>query len=40
VCRKKGKQFGDEVMDFFVVGADEACLMSNAHDNVKIVGMV
>jgi hypothetical protein len=37
VCRKKGKQFG-EVMDFFVVGADEACLMSNAHNNVKIVG--
>jgi hypothetical protein len=37
VCHKTGKQFG-EVMDFFVVGADEACLMSDAHGNVKIIG--
>jgi hypothetical protein len=36
VCRKTGKQFG-EVMDFLVVGADEACLMSDTHGNFKII---
>ena len=37
VCNKTGKSFG-ELIDHFVVGADEACLMTDHHGNMKIIG--
>ena len=37
VCRKTGKSFG-EIIDHFVVGADEACLMTDNHGNFRIIG--
>jgi hypothetical protein len=36
LCKKTGKTFG-EVIDYFVVGADETCLMSDSNGNVRIV---
>ena len=38
VCRKTGKTFG-ELINHFVVGGDETCLMADA-DGIKIVGEV
>jgi hypothetical protein len=35
--RVTGKTFG-ELIDYFVVRADEACLMADQHGNVKIIG--
>eukprot|EP00956_Cyclotella_meneghiniana_P045509 scaffold372383_cov146-Cyclotella_meneghiniana.AAC.1 len=37
VCRKTGKSFG-EIIDHFVVGADEACLMTDNHGSFRIIG--
>lgn len=37
LCQKSGKTFG-ELIDHFVIGADEACLLADAHGSVKILG--
>ena len=37
VCQKTGKSFG-EIIDHFVVGANEACLMTDNHGNFRIIG--
>ena len=37
LCNLTGKTFG-ELIDYFVIGADEACLMADAHGNLRIVG--
>jgi hypothetical protein len=36
LCKTSGKTFG-ELIDYFVVGADETCMMSDGNGNVKIV---
>jgi hypothetical protein len=36
-CRRTGKTFG-EVIDNFVIGGDEACLMADANGDLKIIG--
>ena len=37
VCRRTGKTFG-ELIDHFVVGADEACLMTDNYGSVRVFG--
>lgn len=37
VCNKTGKSFG-ELMDHFVVGGDETCLMTDSDGDLKILG--
>ena len=37
VCRKTGKTFG-ELIDHFLIGADETCMMADSNGDLKIVG--
>ena len=36
-CRKSGRHFG-EVIQHFIIGGDETCLMADADGDVKIIG--
>jgi hypothetical protein len=37
LCKRSGKSFG-EVMGHFIVGLDEMCLMSDAHEDLHVFG--
>jgi hypothetical protein len=37
VCNKTGKQFG-EVIEHFILGADETCLIADADGDLRILG--
>lgn len=36
LCKKSGKTFG-ELIAYFVIGGDEACLMADQNDDVRII---
>ena len=36
-CKNTGKTFG-ELMQHFVLGLDEACIMADTGGNIKIIG--
>ena len=37
LCKKTGKTFGG-LMQHFVLGLDEACIMADAGGNIQIIG--
>ena len=37
VCNKTGKQFG-ELIEHFIVGGDETCLIADADGDLKVIG--